>query len=129
MKKEEQVQAECCSHSNGGAVGALLLVLVIVASFAMGPIDLCRTVYNQMIGDTAILKTELVDHVRARIMQETPGLKAKQADLAVARDLDLALGKKIDPQEIGTAVLWAGVEKHARGWKEKWLWVRLDRSR
>ena len=44
-----------------GCLGPAVGIAGIMATFIMGPVDLSRSVYNQIVGDTPVLKRELVD--------------------------------------------------------------------
>src|SRR3989344_6031642 len=47
-----------------GCLGPAVGIAGLVATFALGPIDLGRSVYNQIIGDTPVLKQELLNYVK-----------------------------------------------------------------
>ena len=99
----------------------------LVATFTLGPIDLGRSVYNQIIGDTPILKRELLDYTRRDIQRKNPNYNAQQVEKDLASELGYRLdGDKIDPQDVSIERLWDASEDHARSWYERWVWPSLD---
>ena len=149
--------------SNGGSpsdgVGCVLssaLGLVgLVSLFALGPMDLCRTVYNQVIGDMPIVKRKLVDYVRedmsryvgSNIDYETLGIdenaedfdetkakkmineaRKKSIELKLSQELCAPIGEdgKVDYNQASTTTLYDAAEDHAKNWWQRWVWTSLD---
>ena len=104
-----------------GCVGCLASFAAIagiaVASAIMGPIDLTRTVYNQLTGDTPLLKRELLDYSRKDTNETT---------LAAELGYRLPEGEHINPQQVGIDELWDTAEDHAQGLYDQWVWPSLE---
>jgi hypothetical protein len=79
-----------------GCLAPAVGIAGLVATLMLGPIDLGRSVYNQIIGDTPILKRELLDYSRRDI-------------------LNVSIEK-----------LWDASEDHARSLYQRWVWPSLD---
>ncbi len=60
------------SSSGLGCLAPMVGIASLVATFALGPTDLGRSVYNQIIGDTPVLKRQLVEYCRRDMMSTHP---------------------------------------------------------
>lgn len=99
----------------------------LVATLALGPIDLGRSVYNQLIGDTPVLKRELLGYTRRDIQSRNPDYAAQQVESKLAKELSYKLeGDKINPQDVSIEKLWDASEDHARSGYQRWVWPSLD---
>lgn len=107
---------------------ALGVVTFLTASLNLGPIDLARSVYNASIGNTPVLKEQLVDYSRRDIRRKNLGYTPQQVEQSLAAELKYKLegDSEIDPQKISMDRLWKTSESHARTWAEKWIWVPLE---
>ncbi len=122
------------SRPLGCVLGPAVGIAGLVATFALGPIDLGRSVYNQIIGDTPILKRELLDYSRIDIQRKHPDYSDLEIETELAHELghtrytlELDAGThKIDPQEISIEKLWDASEDHARSQYQRWIWPSLD---
>ncbi|MBS3141524.1 hypothetical protein J4405_05275 [Candidatus Woesearchaeota archaeon] len=112
-----------------GCLMSIAGVAALVALFRVGPIDLTRTVYNQIIGDGTVLKRELLNYSRRDIQRKAPGYTPAQIDSLLAPELNAKIqDERINPLEISMENLWDASEEHARtGW-ERWMWPSLDYS-
>ena len=110
-----------------GCLAPAVGIAGLVATFALGPIDIGRSVYNQIIGDTQILKRELLDYTRRDIQRNPRYYTAQQVERDLANELGYRLyGDKIDPQDVSIEKLWDASEDHARSWYQRWVWPSLD---
>ncbi|PIN73771.1 hypothetical protein COV20_06140 [Candidatus Woesearchaeota archaeon CG10_big_fil_rev_8_21_14_0_10_45_16] len=110
-----------------GCLAPAVGIAGLVATLALGPMDLGRSVYNQIIGDTPILKRELLDYTRRDIQRSNPKYTVQQVEGNLANELGYKLeGDKIDPQDVSIEKLWDASEDHARSWYQKWVWPSLD---
>ena len=105
---------------SGSAVG----IAGIVATFAIGPIDCARSVYNLSIGDTAVMKNELVDYVRRGIAVRK-GSPIVEEELSIVLRTNYTPTQSIDPQRVSTEVLWDASEDYAQSTWERWVWPSL----
>ena len=130
-----KIHKEGSSNSSPlGCLGPLVGIAGLVATFALGPIDLGRSVYNQIIGDTPILKRELLDYSRRDIQRKHLGYSALEIEAELANELchtgytlEINVDKdKIDPQEISIEKLWDASEDHARSQYQRWIWPSLE---
>lgn len=109
-----------------GCLAPAVGIAGLVATLLLGPIDLGRSVYNQIIGDTPVLKIELLDYARRAIQRSNPEYTTRQVESSLASELGYKLeGDKIPPQEVSIENLWAASEIHARSWYQKWFWISL----
>jgi len=110
-----------------GCLAPAVGIAGLVATLALGPVDLGRSVYNQIIGDTPILKRELLDYTRRDILRSNPNYTAQQVEGSLANELGYKFeGDKIDPQNVSIEKLWDASEDHARSWYQRWVWPSLD---
>jgi len=121
-------EKESLGRSNPlGCLAPAVGIAGLVATLALGPIDLGRSVYNQIIGDTPILKRELLDYTRRGIQRKNPNYNTQQVEKDLANELGYRLdGDKIDPQDVSIEGLWDASEDHARSWYQRWVWLSLD---
>jgi len=94
----------------------------LVATFALGPTDLGRSVYNQIIGDTPVLKRQLVEYCRRDMMSTHPWEPASSIERRLGNELRYhfqnagpeseTLG--IDPNQVSIETLWDASEDHAQ---------------
>ena len=103
-------------------------VYTLISTFTMGPIDFSRSVYNQLVGDTAAVKRQLVDYTRDGIRNEFPKLNQRELELKLANELGVGLkeGEKIIPTDISASKLWDGSEDYAKNAWQQWIWPDLD---
>ena len=93
----------------------------------MGPIDLARSTYNQIIGDTPVIKTELVEYARKGIRTENPDWSEEGVEAELARELGVKVGKNgINPLEASILNLWDASEDYANSFWQQWIWADLD---
>ena len=103
----------------------------LVATFALGPIDLTRSVYSQIIGDTPVLKRELVDYVRKDIKAENSNFSTSEVEIALSYELryrEPLKDGKVDPSEVSIIRLWDAAEDHSKSFFGYWFWpsVKAD---
>lgn len=115
-------------NSSGSGLGCLAPAVGIaglIATFMLGPIDLGRSVYNGIIGDTPVLKEQLTDYVRRDIKKRNPSWTESQIEGALARELDYSfeLNPKVNPQKVSIEYLWDSAEDHARSGFQRWVWT------
>ena len=116
------------SENNGlGCLGPAVGIAGLVATLMLGPVDLGRSVYNGVIGDTPVLKQKLVDYSRRGIKRENPNYSAQEVERALAGELNYRLSiNNINPQEVSIEKLWDASEDHARSRYERWVWPSLE---
>jgi hypothetical protein len=118
------------NSSRGSELGCLAPMVGIaglVATLMLGPIDLGRSVYNGVIGDTPVLKQQLVDYSRRDIKRKNPNYSAQEVDRTLSNELNYRLNDdKINVQEVSVEKLWDASEDHARNWYERWVWPSLE---
>lgn len=143
--------------SGGGSVaGAFVGACALVASFSLGPVDLMRSAYNQVIGDTPVIKSRLVDYCREGIKIKQPYLCEGQIELSLESELELNPNAnvedikskicddyieqylaselnvnlnengKINPLEASISDLWDASEDYAHADKNIKMWPELD---
>src|SRR3989344_6376280 len=120
------------SSINEGGVGCFLSLALglsgLVATCMLGPIDLTRTVYNQVVGDTPILKKDLVNYIRRDIRTKNPNFTSEQAEAVLINEIEynkFSYGfedGQINPLYTETGKLWDASEKHARSGYQRWVW-------
>ena len=102
-------------------------IAAIVEVLRLGPIDLGRTVYNQIIGDTPVIKRQLVDYCRRDIQRRNPNYTTEQVDRELANELEYRLEDgRINSQAVSIERLWDASEDHAKSWYQRWVWPSLD---
>ncbi len=86
--------------------------------------------YNQIVGDTPVLKAQLTNYVRESIAQKNPQLKAGEVESHLAYTLLRTHapenGRRVDPNQVSIEDLWDASEEHARSWYEKWVWPSVN---
>lgn len=116
------------SSSGLGCLAPLVGIAGLVATFALGPIDLGRTVYNLIIGDTSTIKKELVDYSRRDLVKECPSYDLLTIERILAHEFKYKLeGDKINPSDISMVKLWDASEDHAQSGYQGWVWPSLER--
>ena len=122
--------AEEKSSGSSNLIGRLAPVVGIagwIAILSLGPIDLGRSVYHQIIGNIHVLKRELLDYTRRDIQRSNPNYTAQQIESILATGLRYKLGEdKLNPQDVSLEKLWDASEDHARSWYQRWVWPSLD---
>jgi hypothetical protein len=89
----------------------------------MGPLDFGRSVYNSLIGDTPVLKQQLLDYSRMGIRKNFPKASDLEVEQTLAKDLECNLdGPKINSQLVGIGKLWDLSEEYARNQFERKIW-------
>ena len=74
-----------------------------------------RTVYNQIVGDTPLIKKQLVDYCRDSIQIKNPKFSPLDIDIELALHLSyIPRGEKINPLEVSIEKLWDASEVNAR---------------
>ncbi len=106
----------------GGAASFLL------GSLFMGPIDLTRSVYNSVIGDSTGLKAELTSYVRRDIARKNATYTPQQVEQTLALEL-FYLGpfdeRGVDSNKMNLHRLWDASESHARSLYQQFIWPSL----
>ncbi len=126
----------------------------LAATLFLGPVDISRSVYNQIVGDTPVLKRELVEYCRRGVAQQystTPPSRSlsrieqrikesqspessskvalptkEQLERSTASKLEYKLeGDKINPAEVGIEELWDCAEDYAPSVWQQWVWTSL----
>jgi len=123
--------SENSGSSGGSRLGWLAHAVGIaglVATLMLGPIDLGRSVYNGIIGDTPVLKEQLLDYSRRDVRRKNPNYTDKHVEGELANELHYRLNgsSEINPQKVSIERLWDASEDHARTWYERWVWPSLD---
>ena len=115
------------SEDGLGCLATTIGIAGLVATFALGPIDLGRSVYNQIVGDTPVLKRQLLDYSRSGIQRENPGYSTQEIENKLRKELGHKLdGEVINPQDVEIGKLWDASEDHARSFYERFVWPSLD---
>ncbi|MBW3015551.1 hypothetical protein KY330_03955 [Candidatus Woesearchaeota archaeon] len=117
------------SGSNDG-LGCFLSTAVgiagLVATLSLGPIDFTRTVYNQIIGDTPVIKRQLVDYVRKNTPHYST-MQALKAEYALAKEMKAEVRDgRINPDSVSIETLWDLAEDYAKSSRDRWWWTDLD---
>jgi len=101
----------------------------IVGFLRLGPFDLSRTVYNQIIGDVPALKRELVDYCREGIEKENPNMPLSEIETKLANYIGVKLTKdsKIDSTEASIEELFDASEEYAHSFGGRWIWPSLGK--
>ena len=117
-------------HNNGiGFFVPVIGIAGLVASIFIGPgpIDLTRSVYNHIIGDTPVLKRELLNYSRKDIQIKNPKHTFQQVESSLANELNYKLeGEKINHLDVSVEKLWGASENHAKSLYQKWVWPSLN---
>jgi len=110
-----------------GCLASAVGIAGLVATFMLGPIDLGRSVYNQIIGDTPVLKRAILDYSRRDIQRKNLNYTPQQVEVSLANKLGHKLnGYKIVAQDVSIEKLWDVSEDHAGSWYQRWVWLSLD---
>jgi|SRR3989344_5689958 len=113
-------------RSIGSGLGWTLGLAFTIGTFAMGPIDFPRIVYNTFIGDTSIIKSRLTEYVKEGIRREVSGLDDSQIERVLSRELDVGLENGVvNPQSVTMEKLWDASEDYASSWYQRWVWPTL----
>lgn len=115
------------SGPSPGCISVFIGIPLIIASFSLDPIDLCRSIYNGLIGDTPILKKELLDYVRKNYRKNeeyTP--KQRESNIANLLNYNLNEGERIDPQQVSVERLWDAAEDYSESFYQRWFWTSLN---
>jgi len=115
--------------------GVVAAAGALAASLLLGPVDFGRSVYNEMIGDTPVLKRQLTNYCRqgiTRYYEDQTGsaeTDPEQIERVLAREVGAVYreGKKVDPTEAGTNRLWNCSEDYAKGFYDQWIWTKLSK--
>ena len=94
----------------------------------IGPLDTARTFYSVIIGDTPVLKKELVEYCREGIIKNQINyLTPNQIEKTLASKLEYKLieGEKINPSEVRIDALWDASEDLAKSPYQHWIWPSL----
>jgi hypothetical protein len=84
-----------------GCLGPFVGIAGLVAFIGLGPIDLGRSIYNQIIGDTPVLKRQLLDYSRRDIQRNSPNYTQLEVEKKLANELNYELTEeRIDPQKV-----------------------------
>jgi hypothetical protein len=123
--------SENSGSSGGSGLGCLapaVGIASLVATLMLGPVDLGRSVYNGITGDTPVLKEQLLDYSRRDIKRKNPNYTNQQAEVALADELHYKFNgsTEINPQKVSVERLWDASEDHARTWYERWVWPSLE---
>ena len=117
------------SDGLGCVLSALVGLTGLVTVFTLGPIDLGRTVYNQIVGDTPVIKRQLTAYVRSGIIKEHPKYDSIELERRLAQELEIPLvneGEKVNPQDVGIGTLWDASEDYAKSWWQGWVWPSIS---
>ena len=108
-------------------LGLLAGAATLVATFSLGPIDFGRSVYNQIIGDTPVLKRHLTNYARKGIIRENPNLKKAGIELKLSNKLNAPIRSDgtVDPLQASIENLWDASEDYASSWYQRWVWPDL----
>ena len=121
------------SSSGGSDLGCLapfVGVAGLIATFIMGPIDLGSSVYNQIVGDTPVVKRELLDYSRRDIQRKNPDSSPTAIERMLADEVNyrvpIADGETVNPLDVSMEDLWDASEDHARSGYQRWIWPSLN---
>ncbi len=109
-----------------GIIGGAVAVAGLTALFSLGPLDLGRTVYNNLIGDSQTLKRQLVDYSRNDIRRKNPDYSREDVEKILINELRIYGQDKINPSDVSMSRLWDSSEEHAGSWYQEWVWPSLD---
>lgn len=111
-----------------GCLGFFASIAGLVATFSLGPIDFGRAVYNQVVGDTPVIKRQLTDYVRSGIAREYPDKTTQQLEQKLSNELKTPISKdgKVDPMQVSSTNLWDASEDYAKSWYQRFIWPSLE---
>ena len=97
---------------------------LLIGSVDLGPIDLCRTIYNNIIGETPILKEQLANYCRRMIVENlgASSSKSRQIDDKIT---EMFYVRPVDPSKISISELWDASEDLAPSFYQRWVWPSL----
>jgi len=101
-----------------GCLGPFVGIAGLVATLSLGPIDLGRSVYNQLIGDTPVLKQQLINYCKRH--------SGDEAVLADTLGYRLGAEENINPQKVSIEALWDAAEVFAPSVYQQWVWTSLE---
>ncbi len=115
------------TRTAAGCLYALTSVSLLGMTLSFGPLDLGRTLYNQLIGDMPVLKKKLVDFARRDVYRVNPDISPENVESILAKELRSFTGKaEINPNEIPISDLWDLQENRSRTFKDQWVWANLE---
>lgn len=95
----------------------------LIGAIRLGPIDLGRTVYNQVIGDTPALKYQLTDYVRTGIRKKHQALTPSHIEAILADELGVPGAHRdaarVNPEVVSIERLWDAAEEHAKSFYQQ----------
>ena len=125
---EKNKSQHSSKNSLGGCLGTLVGIATFVATFSLGPVDFGRSVYNQLIGDTPVLKRQLTDYVRSGIARENPSLTPAELEQKLANVIGappVGTSQNVDPEQTSIEKLWDAGEEYAGSTYQQWFWSSL----
>lgn len=102
-------------YTTAGIVGIAMMI-------RMGPVDATRSIYNAAVGDTPVLKQQLLTYCREGIKGKYKGTD-QDAERLLARDIGVQYANKINPDDVSIESLWAEAEKYPKSDLDYWLWT------
>lgn len=81
----------------------------LVGVLRLGPVDLTRTVYNQIIGDVPALKRDLVEYAKGGIKREKFQRDAQESAIENMLAIELGVDSEVlrnDPNQVSIERLW-----------------------
>ena len=127
MKGRRTLRLDIGNKGGKKGLGWTLGTAFIIGTFTLGPIDLPRTVYNMLIGDTPLIKSRLTGYVREGIKRKYPALDSSEVEQRLARELDVRLENDgvVDPQGASMEELWDRSEDYPLSGYGRWVWPSL----
>lgn len=117
------------SDDDSIGLGALLfvppVVVGLVALINFGPIDLFRNGYNFGIGDTPVIKRELLNYARDGVHRKYIGASNEKVDSMLANELNYYDSLPIDPQKVAADKLWDLSEEYSPDGFQRFFWPKL----
>jgi hypothetical protein len=96
---------------------------IVAGVCRLGPIDLPRTVYNNVTGDMPALKARLTDYCREGVQTENVNSEPAEIEKILANKLKVKLDNgKIKPEQASIENLWDATEDYAHSWFDRWIW-------
>ncbi len=128
-KSTKTEEKSSSSGSLGCCLGPMVGIASIVATLSLGPIDFGRSVYNQLVGDTPVLKAQLLEYVRKGVKAERSNYSPAQLEGTLARELshDLKGAERIDPTTVSIEELWDASERFAPNVYQQFIWPELGK--
>ena len=128
-KMKSDIQGTVRRNSYGGSiVTGFIGACALLASLSLGPIDLMRSAYNQVIGDTPVIKARLVDYSRKGMRMENPKWDDATVEKYLAEELNVRVDAdgKINPLEASISDLWDVSEDYSHSLWQQFVWTDLD---